>query len=141
MTDLRTGNETILGFDPGKDKCGVAVMDRNRGLLYHQVLLTAAVISQINNLVQQYQVDRIVIGDQTTAKQWQQQLITAFPDLPITLVDERYSSLEARDRYWQMYPANFLTRLIPQGMRQPPRPIDDLVAIILIERYLELVDN
>jgi RNase H-fold protein (predicted Holliday junction resolvase) len=141
MTDLRTGNETILGFDPGKDKCGVAVMDRNRGLLYHQVLLTAAVISQINNLVQQYQVDRIVIGDQTTAKQWQQQLITAFPDLPITLVDERYSSLEARDRYWQMYPANFLTKLIPQGMRQPPRPIDDLVAIILIERYLELVDN
>jgi RNase H-fold protein (predicted Holliday junction resolvase) len=141
MTDLRTRNETILGFDPGKDKCGVAVMDGDRELLYHQVLLTAAVISQINNLVQQYQVDRIVIGDQTTAKQWQQQLITAFPDLPITLVDERYSSLEARDRYWQMYPASFLTKLIPQGMRQPPRPIDDLVAIILIERYLKLVDR
>jgi RNase H-fold protein (predicted Holliday junction resolvase) len=149
MTDRQTSNETILGFDPGKDKCGVAVMNaigeaalkEGRGLLYHQVLLTAAVISQINNLVEHYQVDRIVLGDQTTAKQWQQQLITAFPDLPITLVDERYSSLEARDRYWQMYPANFVTRLIPQGMRQPPRPIDDLVAIILIERYLELVEN
>jgi RNase H-fold protein (predicted Holliday junction resolvase) len=128
-------NETILGFDPGKDKCGVAVMDGNRALLYHQVLLTAAVISQISELSQQYSVSRIVMGDQTTAKQWKQQLTTAFPDLPISLVDERYSSLEARDRYWQMYPANFMTRLIPQGMRQPPRPIDDLVAIILIERY------
>jgi RNase H-fold protein (predicted Holliday junction resolvase) len=133
MTD-RT--ETILGFDPGKDKCGVAVMDGDRALLYHQVLLTAEVISQISNLCQQYNVSRIVMGDQTTAKQWQQQLTTVFPDLPITLIDERYSSLEARDRYWQMYPANFLTKLIPQGMRQPPRSIDDLVAIILIERYL-----
>jgi RNase H-fold protein (predicted Holliday junction resolvase) len=138
MTDR---NETILGFDPGKDKCGVAVMDGSRALLYHQVLLTGEVISQIHNLLQQYHVNRIVMGDQTTAKQWQQQLTIAFPDLPISLVDERYSSLEARDRYWQMYPANFFTKLIPQGMRQPPRPIDDLVAIILIERYLELINN
>jgi RNase H-fold protein (predicted Holliday junction resolvase) len=133
MTDR---NETILGFDPGKDKCGVAVMDRDRALRYHQVVVTAEVISEISNLSQQYNVSRIVMGDQTTAKQWQQQLTTVFPNLPILLVDERYSSLEARDRYWQMYPPNFLTGLIPQGMRQPPRPIDDLVAIILIERYL-----
>ncbi len=136
MTDRYAENQTILGFDPGKDKCGVAVMDGDRALLYHQVLPTAWVVSQISNLCPQYNVSRIIMGDQTTAKQWQQQLAHAFGDLPITLVDERYSSLEARDRYWQMYPPNFLTRLIPQGMRQPPRPIDDIVAIILIERYL-----
>ena len=134
-------NETILGFDPGKDKCGVAVMDGDRTLLYHQVLVTIEVVTKIGDLYQQYHVNRIVMGDQTTAKQWQQQLTTAFPDLPIELIDERYSSLEARDRYWQMYPANFITKLIPQGMRQPPRPIDDLVAIILIERYFKLVDR
>jgi RNase H-fold protein (predicted Holliday junction resolvase) len=137
MANRNDGNETILGFDPGQDKCGVAVMAGDRALLYHQVLLTAAVISQISDLCQQYNVSRIVMGDQTTAKKWKQQLTTAFPDLPIDLVDERYSSLEARDLYWQMYPANFMTKLIPQGMRQPPRPIDDLVAIILIERYLK----
>jgi RNase H-fold protein (predicted Holliday junction resolvase) len=136
MTDRDAENQTILGFDPGKDKCGVAVMAGDRALLYHQVLPTARVISQISNLCPQYNVSRIIMGDQTTAKQWQQQLADAFGDLPITLVDERYSSLEARDRYWQMYPPNFLTGLIPPGMRQPPRPIDDIVAIILIERYL-----
>jgi RNase H-fold protein (predicted Holliday junction resolvase) len=128
--------QTILGFDPGKDKCGVATIDGDRQLLYHQVVPTDRTIDCISNLCQQYNVDRLVMGDQTTAKQWQQRLTSAFPDLPISLVDERYSSLEARDRYWQMYPPNFLTSLIPQGMRQPPRPIDDLVAIILIERYL-----
>lgn len=139
MTDNQS--RTILGFDPGKDKCGVAVMNGDRALLYHQVLLTIEVITKIGDLSQQYNVSQIVMGDQTTAKQWQQQLAAAFPDLSIDLIDERYSSLEARDRYWQMYPANFLTRLIPQGMRQPPRPIDDLVAIILIERHLKLVDG
>jgi RNase H-fold protein (predicted Holliday junction resolvase) len=126
----------ILGFDPGKDKCGVAVMGSDRSLMYHQVVLTAETVDRIRDLCQQYQVTQLVMGDQTTSKQWQQQLTTVFPTLPIDLVDERYSSLEARDRYWQMYPPNFLTGLIPQGMRQPPRPIDDIVAIILIERYL-----
>jgi RNase H-fold protein (predicted Holliday junction resolvase) len=127
----------ILGFDPGKDKCGVAVMGSDQSLLYHQVVLTAETIDRIRDLCQQYQVTQIVMGDQTTSKQWQQQLTNVFPSIPIELVDERYSSLEARDRYWQMYPPSFLTGLIPQGMRQPPRPIDDIVAIILIERYLD----
>lgn len=126
----------ILGFDPGKDKCGVAIMDGDRSLLYHQVILTAEVVDRIANLCQQYHVTQIAIGDRTTSKQWQQRLAIALPAFPIALVDERYSSLEARNRYWQMYPPNFLTGLIPQGMRLPPRPIDDLVAIILIERYL-----
>jgi RNase H-fold protein (predicted Holliday junction resolvase) len=131
--------KTILGFDPGKDKCGVAVMNGDLNLLYHQTIATAEIIAQITALCQQYSIDLIVMGDQTTAKQWQKKLTAAFPSVPIDLVDERYSSLEARDRYWQMYPPNFLTSLIPPGMRQPPCPIDDLVAIILIERYLNRI--
>ncbi len=133
---MSDNHQTILGFDPGKDKCGVAIMDGDRHLLCHKIVLPESTIDRIGCLREQHGIDRIVLGDQTTSKWWQQQLTAAFPDLPISLVDERYSSLEARDRYWQMYPPNFLTSLIPQGMREPPRPIDDIVAIILIERYL-----
>jgi len=79
----------------------------------------------------------ISIGDdQTTAVRWKQQLNRELAPLSIIMVDERYSSLEARDRYWQMYPRG-LFRLLPRGLRQPPRPVDDIVAILLIERYLE----
>jgi RNase H-fold protein (predicted Holliday junction resolvase) len=88
--------KTILGFDPGKDKCGVAVMDGDRKLLYHQTIATAEIIAQIAALCQQYSIELIVMGDQTTAKQWQQKLTIAFPNLPIDLVDERYSSLPAQ---------------------------------------------
>ncbi|NET04054.1 MAG: pre-16S rRNA-processing nuclease YqgF [Symploca sp. SIO2B6] len=127
----------ILGFDPGRDKCGLALMSRERQLLYHQVVESQEAITTIKKLFVQFAIDTIAMGNQTTAKKWQQLLNSNLPDsVQIILVDERYSSLEARDRYWQMYPPQGIQRLIPKGMRQPPRPIDDLVAILLIERYL-----
>ena len=127
----------ILGFDPGKDKCGIAVMSRDRNVSYHQVVLSENTISTIQSLCQQFPIELLVIGDQTTSKSWKQKLTQSLsPAIEIVQVDERYSSLEARERYWQMYPPTGFSRLIPQGMRTPPRPVDDIVAIVLIERYL-----
>ena len=127
----------ILGFDPGKDKCGIAVMSRDKNVSYHQVILSDAAVSTIQSLCKKFPIELLVIGDQTTSKSWQQKLTQSLsPFIKIVQIDERYSSLEARTRYWQMYPPTGLTRLIPQGMRTPPRPVDDIVAIVLIERYL-----
>ncbi len=129
----------ILGFDPGRDKCGLAVMGRERQLLYHQVVTSQEAIATMQQLCQQFAIETIVMGDQTTAKSWKQKISRDLPgSVAIVMVDERYSSLEARDRYWKMYPPKGLERLIPQGLRQPPRPVDDIVAILLIERYLKL---
>jgi RNase H-fold protein (predicted Holliday junction resolvase) len=127
----------ILGFDPGKDKCGVAVMGTDNNISYHQVVPSETAISTIQSLCEQFPIDLLVMGDQTTSKKWKQQLTQSLsPSIVITQIDERYSSLEAKERYWQMYPATGLNRLIPLGMRTPPRPVDDIVAIVLIERYL-----
>ncbi|WP_026731234.1 pre-16S rRNA-processing nuclease YqgF [Fischerella sp. PCC 9605] len=127
----------ILGFDPGKDKCGLAVMGLDRKLHYHEVVPSDEAIATIKTLRQKFPISLMVMGDQTTAKRWKQQLQQELSDqLNIMLVDERYTSLEARDRYWQMYPPKGIMKLLPQGMRTPPRPIDDIVAILLIERYL-----
>ena len=133
----------ILGFDPGRDKCGVAVMGLDRQLLYHQVVLANEAIANIEIQLQKFPVSLMVMGDQTTAKKWKQQLNQELSKpTNIILVDERYSTLEARDRYWQMYPPQGITKLLPKGLRQPPRPIDDIVAVLLIERYLNrLTDN
>ncbi len=127
----------ILGFDPGKDKCGVAVMGLDRQLQYHEVVSSPSAIAAIEELYQKYPISLLVMGNQTTSKSWKQQIQEKLsPTVNIILVDERYSSLEARDRYWLMYPPKGLTKLLPKGMRTPPRPIDDIVAILLIERYL-----
>ncbi|WP_024545572.1 Holliday junction resolvase RuvX [Picosynechococcus sp. NKBG15041c] len=129
-----------LGFDPGRDKCGVAVMDDQGQLFTHAVIPAAAAIATVSQWCNTYNVSQVVMGNQTTAQQWQAQLTAALPpQLSVTLVNERNSTLEARDRYWQMYPPNLFQRLIPEGLRLPPRPIDDLVAILLIERHLEMI--
>ncbi|MEG4284075.1 pre-16S rRNA-processing nuclease YqgF [Microcoleus sp. A006_D1] len=127
----------ILGFDPGKDKCGIAVMGRDRSVCYHQVVQSESAISTIQSLCEQFAIELLVLGDQTTSKSWKQKLTQSLsPEIEIIRVDERFSSLEAKDRYWEMYPPTGLSRFIPQGMRTPPRPVDDIVAIVLIERYL-----
>lgn len=126
----------ILGFDPGRHKCGLAVMGLDRILRHQAVVPAATVMATIGQLRQDFPISLIVMGDQTSAAEWKGQL-GQLPDPPrVLLVDERYTSLEARDRYWQMYPPQGWQRLLPQGLRTPPRPIDDIVAILLIERYL-----
>jgi RNase H-fold protein (predicted Holliday junction resolvase) len=113
-------------------------MGLDRCLYYHKVIPATEAIATIQTLQQQYPISFLVMGDQTSAKEWRQQITAELEDpLRIMPVDERYSTLEARDRYWQMYPPQGLVKLIPQGIRTLPRPIDDIVAILLIERYLE----
>ncbi len=128
----------ILGFDPGRDKCGLAVLGLDRQVFYHKVVLANDAIATIQALRQKFPISLLVMGDQTTAKRWKQQLESDLLEpLHVVLVDERYSSLKARDRYWQMYPPRGFSRLLPLSLRTPPRPWDDIVAILLIERYLE----
>ncbi len=126
----------LLGFDPGKQKCGVAVMGLDRKLIFQAVIPSQKAIAQVGSLLDSYPISLMVMGDQTASKQWKAELQSIFADLRIITVDERYSSAEARLRFWEIYPAQGLMKLVPLGMRSPDRPIDDIVAAILIERYL-----
>lgn len=128
--------QTILGLDPGRDKCGIAIIQGQQKLLYHQIVDSDQAIAKIGQLTQKYSLELIVMGNGTTSKSWYQQIKSNLATVPIITIDERNSTLEARDRYWLMYPPQGLQRIIPQGLRVPPRPVDDIVAIILIERYL-----
>lgn len=131
----------ILGLDPGRDKCGLAVMDSRKEIVDHRTIDSAFAIATIQQLCQQFAVNLIVMGDGTTSKSWRKKIESDLAQkLPMVTVDETNSTLEARDRYWVMYPPKGLQRIIPQGLLVPPRPVDDIVAILLIERYL-IMDN
>jgi RNase H-fold protein (predicted Holliday junction resolvase) len=125
----------ILGFDPGKDKCGVAIVEK-KNVIYHRVIVSEMAIATLQKLIQEYPIKSIVMGNLTTSKLWQQKLATNLTEkIEIILINEHNSTVEARTRYWQMYPPQGLQKLVPEGMRFPPRAIDDIVAIILVERY------
>jgi RNase H-fold protein (predicted Holliday junction resolvase) len=76
----------------------------------------------------------VILGDGTSSHTWRPLLRQL--NLELTLVDERGSSLAARQRYWELDPPNPWMRLLPTGLRLPPRDIDDVVAQLLLERWL-----
>ncbi|AUC62300.1 hypothetical protein AA637_14615 [Cyanobacterium sp. HL-69] len=124
----------IIGFDPGRDKCGLAVMNTDKEILFRYVVNSSRAIALIQDLIVKYSPSLLVMGNQTTSKQWKTELADNI-NLSINLVDEKNSSVEARERYWVFNPPQGLGKLIPLSLRVPPEPIDDIVAVILIERY------
>jgi len=154
---------TILGIDPGREKCGVAVVAVDPGsrrkmgqgpvitsaaamsqygltLLHHDVISADLMLKAIASLVLRFDVSNLVLGNQTTSAAWHAKLKDTVK-IPISLIDERNSTLEARDRYWMMYPASGLSRWVPQALRTIPGPVDGIVAILLVERYLAQQDG
>ena len=108
----------IAGLDPGSSKCGLVLADSSQGL----------------QAWQQRDLARVILGNGTSSHAWRPLLRQL--NLELTLVDERGSSLAARQRYWELDPPNPWMRLLPPGLRLPPRDIDDVVAQLLLERWL-----
>ena len=135
------GQRVLIGFDPGRDKCGIAVVQvqalapMELRVLHREVIPSSAALSRLQTLRQQFQAEQVILGNQTTAQAWKSQLESILPPQQIVLVDERHSSQEARQRYWDFYPPQGWQRLLPKGMRVPAKAYDDLVALILVERY------
>ncbi|MCJ2543405.1 Holliday junction resolvase RuvX [Thermostichus vulcanus] len=127
----------VIGFDPGRDKCGVAVVQVQSQLqvLHREVIASSAALPKLQTLWQRFRAEKVILGNQTTAQTWKQQLESIIPPHQIILVDERHSSQEARQRYWDFYPPQGWERLLPKGLRVPANAYDDLVALILVERY------
>jgi RNase H-fold protein (predicted Holliday junction resolvase) len=129
-------DEIILAIDPGRRKCGLAVVGAGGRVLYQAVAPTEEVGAVVRELVAQWRVTRLVLGDRTTSQRLREDLRRAGVTLAPTSVDEHRSSEEGRRRYFRENPPKGWRRLLPATLQTPPRPIDDYVAIILAERYL-----
>ncbi len=137
--DAQAPGGYFLGFDPGRDKCGVAVVDVQCTPHYQAVVASEQAIATLHALLRDFSIQHLILGDQTTSSAWKRRLEQELLiPVPISFVDERYTTLEARDRYWSLYPPRGIQRLIPKEFRQISRPVDDIVAILLVERYLAI---
>jgi RNase H-fold protein (predicted Holliday junction resolvase) len=125
----------VLSIDPGKDKCGVAIVSSSDGVLFRKVLEIGKLDQFVRTLVCQYRIDRIIIGNGTNSKTVGE-IVFSVSKIAPKYVDEYFTSMEARKRYFVQNPPKGLGRLIPTSMQVPKEPIDDYVAIILAERYL-----
>jgi hypothetical protein len=75
----------------------------------------------------------IVIGDGTGGRTWHDRLAAL---VPLVVLNEHGTTLAARHRFWELFPPRGWRRLLPEGLRLPPRDWDDVVAQLLLERWL-----
>ena len=127
---------TVLAIDPGRSKCGIAVVTGGTEpeVLHRAVVPTDQITQVLAELAARHRLDLILIGNGTTSSEAAQAAETVA--VPVELVDERLTSVEARKRYFAQNPPRGLRRLIPTSLQTPDRPYDDYVAVILAERYL-----
>jgi len=124
----------LAGLDPGRSKCGLVRTDPAcRLVLEACVLPPEACFARLQDWRRQGVIRAVVLGDGTGSREWRQRLADG---LPLHLIDERHSTLEARRRFWRLEPARGWRRWLPEGLRQPPRDWDDVVAQVLLERWL-----
>ncbi len=131
-------NNTIIAIDPGREKCGIAVVHKLNGVLDKRVVETRALTAVVQDLAVAHNITTIIIGDRTTSRDVKRRLeqiqVNGQPFIIIP-IDEHRSTDAARRRYWQENPPRGIKRFIPTSMQVPPIPVDDYVAVILAERY------
>ena len=127
----------VAAVDPGREKCGVAVVAEDGRVLAQDVVATERLTDELCARVKKYAPALVVLGNGTTSADAGANIRAAAPDLPVEVVDEYRTTDDARRAYWQANPPTGWRRLLPTGMQTPPVPVDDFVAVILARRYLK----
>ena len=127
----------ILAVDPGKDKTGVALVDREGRIEAFTVILMQNFDQEFAAFVKDRPIEQCVLGNGTTSAAMKQYLLTTHPEWPLTVIDEAFSTDEARHLYWELYPPKGLKKLLPLSLLTPPGNMDGLAAVVLARRYLK----
>ena len=124
----------VLAIDPGREKCGVAVLASDGRVLVQEVVATAALDAAVGELIRAYEPN-VIMGNGTTSADAKKRVEAL--GVSVTLVDEYRTTDAAKCAYWEAHPPRGWRRLMPRGMLVPPVPVDDFVAVILAQRFLE----
>ena len=124
---------TVLAIDPGRDKCGIAVLSPQGDILLHEIVPTGALETRVSELAAEY-APRIIMGDGTTSAATKARIEAQVG--AVTLVDEYRTTEEGRRLYWAENPPRGWRRLVPRGLLTPTVPVDNFAAVALARRFL-----
>ena len=127
----------LLAVDPGREKCGVAVLSPAR-VLDHRVIPTSGLVRFVADVLGERALTWAVVGDQTSSGEVRKLLEAHFPGLAVVAVGEEGTTLEARRLYFADHPPRGWRRLLPLSLQVPPVPHDDYAAIALGQRFLAI---
>ena len=151
-TYIASKNEQItcyyLGIDPGREKSGLALVSGAGEILAVQIIRTRNFLEALpeflydklrvaNFWALRNQLQGIVLGDGTNSEEHRQWIEKVLPGFPLHIVDEKYSTEEARALYWKLFPPKGWRSLIPLGLLTPPEPLDGYAAVVQVRRFLQ----
>jgi len=126
----------LAALDPGRAKCGLAFSPDGTTLQALWIGSPAAVLEQLQAWHALTPLQGVVLGCGTGSAGWPERLQRHLPEVAVWPRPEHGTTLLARGRYWQLWPPRGWQRLLPAGLRQPPGPLDDVAALVLLEAHL-----
>lgn len=130
----------MLAIDPGSSKCGMALVRREANgeltLLWRAISPTADLVQALGVARDAEQYSMVIVGSGTRSRSIVESIREAMPSMGILVVDEKDTTMQARERYWEHNKRRGIRRFLPSTMQVPPEPVDDFVALILAERVL-----
>jgi RNase H-fold protein (predicted Holliday junction resolvase) len=127
----------ILGIDPGREKTGLAVIDGQR-IIWRVIIQPCDLIKELEVITKTYNLSKIALGDSTSSQNARAQIEETdfLKSIPLQIVGEQNSTLEARTLYFAANPPAGLKKLIPLSLQVPPVNIDDFAAVVIARRAL-----
>jgi RNase H-fold protein (predicted Holliday junction resolvase) len=130
-----------LGIDPGRAKCGIAVIFDDGARESLDVVPTGDIEHRIEKEVRAGGVAALCVGHATTSGAIVRLCESKWPSIPLHVVDETNTTFEARERYFIDHPPRGLWRLIPRGLLVPKGPLDGYAALLIVERFRRFADK
>ena len=130
-----------IGIDPGRTKCGFAVVYDDGGRECIDVVPTVEIEQHIDRQLRTGPVAAICIGDATSSAAIIALCSRRWPAVPQEIIDETNTTFEARKLYFADHPPRGIWRFVPRGLLVPTEPIDGYAAVLIVERYLRWVDE
>jgi RNase H-fold protein (predicted Holliday junction resolvase) len=144
----------LLGIDPGRGKCGWALaaetgvliasgmFDAHRAEEFLGIMVDGDgaraktfALEGAENMPPVFAVEEYLLGDGTGKESFLS--LAKRLSFRVKLVSEKGTTLRGRRLYWEHNPPVGLKRFLPEGLRIPPREVDDFAALAIILEFIE----
>lgn len=127
---------SVLAIDPGRRKCGLAVVDEAEACLAVEVVPLEALCEALRRLVAAHAPAELVLGNGTGHGEVSRRIRESLgSSLPLRIEEERFTTLEARELYFRRNPPRGWRRLLPRFLLLPDE-LDGWAAAVLALRRI-----
>lgn len=125
----------ILGIDAGRYKVGYAILDNDNLVFAKGIMLFDNFKYEFSKIIHSYEIENIIVGSGTGHNEIVSLIKEVDSNLKVIIVSERNSSVEAKWRY--INSLRGIKGLFYRIIGYADKPIDDISAVIIAERYLK----